>query len=167
MKETLKHNEAFEHYYRMGAARSLRGLAREIGVSRASVDRWNKEFGWAEQVQMRDVKVAKELEKDTISDVVKEKAEMLKTVNAYMGIVRRQLQTILKKLKDNQPIQGLTDSVHLSEIKTAVEIYKDLQKMKLELLGEQTESLKLEIPTDFSQLALYMADMEKAKKAKK
>ena len=59
MKESPKHERAFEIYYGLGARRSLTAVANKVGVSRSAVRDWSREFTWAERVNERDRGIAR------------------------------------------------------------------------------------------------------------
>jgi hypothetical protein len=138
MTETLKHKEAFEHYYASGATRSLRYTAGVQGVSIKSIGAWSREFDWPSRVEQRDMQNAKRLQKATDDTVVAVKAKYRKIVQAAIG----------------KFVQGLqTDAI-------AVETVTDLErliKLDLLLMGEATDKTEhahsLEERFDFDALS--------------
>ena len=67
MKETLRHKNAFELYFK---TRSIREVAKEMGVSKNSVDNWNREFNWQERVEKRERLIADKVEEENIKNEV-------------------------------------------------------------------------------------------------
>ena len=51
MQETLRHQQAFEYYYMLGANRNYSKVAEHFGVSNVSVTKWADAFGWKNKVQ--------------------------------------------------------------------------------------------------------------------
>lgn len=67
LKETLRHKNAFELYFK---TRSIREVAKEMGVSKNSVDNWNREFNWQERVEKRERLIADKVEEENIKNEV-------------------------------------------------------------------------------------------------
>ena len=67
MKETLRHKNAFELYFRL---RSIREVAKEMKVSENSVEKWNKEFNWQERVTEREKIIGQRVEEENIKSEV-------------------------------------------------------------------------------------------------
>jgi hypothetical protein len=121
MKETLKHKEAFEAYYAMGASRNLASLAGVCGVSEKSVKAWSREFDWQVRIEQRDMENAKRIQKATDDTVVAAKAR-------YRKIVQTAIGDFVKNLKEG-------------EVKvTSIMDLERLIKLDLLLMGEATES---------------------------
>jgi transposase-like protein len=58
--------KAFELYAEQGANRSLRKLARKIGVSHSTVRLWSRKFKWTERLEEREREVVKAMAKASI-----------------------------------------------------------------------------------------------------
>jgi hypothetical protein len=58
VRETAKHQRAFEVYFSLGPNRSLSMVASKLGVSVAAVKKWSREFGWQQRVADRDMAVS-------------------------------------------------------------------------------------------------------------
>lgn len=91
MKETLRHQEAFEYYYSLGEKRNITKVAREISVCRASVSKWSRVFSWQQRVLERDAKNAKALAKKTDNDIQKRDAENIKIARAAIKVFAQSL----------------------------------------------------------------------------
>lgn len=70
--ESGKAYEAFAVYRDMGAARTLSGAARQLGKSRALIDRWRRQWNWEERVRAYD----RELERAAHEEALKAVREM-------------------------------------------------------------------------------------------
>jgi hypothetical protein len=132
MTETLRHKEAFEYYLGLGEKRSCTQVARQFTVSRTSVSKWNREFGWSERIQKREAKIAEKVEKKNDTSIAAEKAALIK---AWHGARDRWIEKF-----DSGSIQPKE--------------YRDLEtatKNILLLIGEATE--RIEIVTFAEQVA--------------
>jgi len=120
MKETLRHQEAFNYYYSLGNERKLSSVAVQYKVTKRSVFKWSKEFNWQQRVEERDAKISQQLNK------VAEKEEFLTRAD-YRSLVK-EMVTLFKK--------------RLSEGKIVLSSSRDLETLaKLDLLmtGEATD----------------------------
>lgn len=121
MKEALKHREAFEYYYSLGASRNLASVAVQCEVSEKSVATWSKAFDWQARIEQRDLENSRRIQKTTDDTVVAVKAR-------YRKIVQTAIGDFVKRMKDGE---------------IAVTSIMDLErliKMDLLLMGEATES---------------------------
>jgi len=75
---------AFEVYYAQGGKRSHEKVARESGVSIASVKAWSRSFGWAKRVAERDAAVARQVADQTLKADVDELSRNKKIVQMAM-----------------------------------------------------------------------------------
>ena len=92
MKETLKHCEAFEYYYSLGAKRNFKLVESKFKVSNMSVARWSKAFNWQERIEQRDIGNAKKLEAKIDKAIVNSRAE-------YRTLIKKVVREFEKKLK--------------------------------------------------------------------
>jgi hypothetical protein len=84
MKEEQKHLDAFEEFFALGGVASdknVRYLAGKCQVSERTIWRWYKNFGWKERAYLRNIEVNKEVEKETNSTLVANKAKYLSYVH--------------------------------------------------------------------------------------
>jgi hypothetical protein len=121
MKETLKHKEAFEYYYSLGAGRNLPSVAVQCGVSEKSVATWSKTFDWQARIEQRDMENAKRLQKATDDTVVAVKAR-------YRKIVQTAIGDFVKRMKE-----GEVKVISIMDLERLI-------KLDLLLMGEATES---------------------------
>ncbi|KIL38002.1 hypothetical protein SD70_29325 [Gordoniibacillus kamchatkensis] len=63
--ETGQQIEAFDYYYSLGAARSLKQVAQQFGKGFATIKRWSSEFRWRDRVQQRDQELGAQIEAQT------------------------------------------------------------------------------------------------------
>lgn len=120
MNETLRHTEAFEHYYSSGAKRSYDATATEFGVTKGTIYNWAKSFDWHNRIEQRDIENARRLEKKTNDTVVNTKAKYRKIIKALIG-------KAVSKINN-----GTLDPDSIQDIER-------LMKIDLLLIGEATE----------------------------
>jgi hypothetical protein len=123
MTETLRHREAFEHYYRLGEGRSLGLVAGEYGVSEKSVAAWSKAFGWQQRVADRDAEIARSLRQRTDADVVAERLRVRRVVRDAIAEFANGIE------------EGRIQVVSVAD-------FERLVKLGLLLDGEATESVR-------------------------
>lgn len=136
--ETDENRAAFKRYVEMGAKRSLRALADEMGKSRSTIVSWNIKFDWPKRLkEIEQAKSAVLLSKIT-AEQVKEATELeVYKREAIARLVRhidskttsvKELNTILRALKielgePTEIAKGIgdnDDSNPISDIITAV-----------------------------------------------
>ena len=57
--EQEHHRKAFEVYFSLGAKRSYKEVAKQMGVSPSAVKLWSKSFDWPKRLGERDAEVAR------------------------------------------------------------------------------------------------------------
>ena len=82
MQETLRHKEAFEYYLSLGEKRSCTEVARQFAVSRTSVSKWNREFGWRDRLKVREAKIGAKVEAANDNTLASIKKKLLKSWTA-------------------------------------------------------------------------------------
>jgi len=83
-KEGAKQQRAFESYYALGFGRSYGSVAKDLGVSLATVKLWGRSFGWQERVRERDLDVARAVADRTFKGETEEKGQQLQIVRMAM-----------------------------------------------------------------------------------
>ena len=78
--ERVHHERAFEYYFVLGEQRSYRKVAREFEVSESTVKLWGRSFGWKERVRDRDLDIAREVARRTLSEEVSHRERSLQIV---------------------------------------------------------------------------------------
>ena len=91
MKETLRHQEAFDYYYSLGEKRSYPQVALKFTVSRTSVKKWSKAFGWLDRIVKRDKKNATALANKTDKQIVQQDAQNIKIARAAIKVFAQSL----------------------------------------------------------------------------
>lgn len=143
-KESLLMAEAFEYYYAMGDERNLAKVAEKFECTDTTVGNWSTSFNWQERVQQRDMLIAGEMQKKTIKEIAKTKAN-------YRKIVSVAIQKFSKKLLEDD---GGVDLTHIADLEKLV-------KLDLLLMGEVID--KKEIVGTATVALLTDADREAAK----
>lgn len=95
MKETLRHQQAFEYYYMLGSTRSLNKVATHFGVSIQSVSKWSKELDWESRVIERDTKNMATIREQNDLDVVKQ-------MMSYRKVIGASIKDYITRLKDGK-----------------------------------------------------------------
>jgi hypothetical protein len=90
-REGARQQRAFESYYALGFGRSYASVARELGVSVATVKLWGRSFGWQERVRERDLDVARAVADRTFKGETEGKGEQLKIVRMAMLHVAKEI----------------------------------------------------------------------------
>ena len=106
MKETQRHRDAFEFYFKQGLKRSLRAVAREFHVSVQSLTKWNREFQWQKRVSQREAKIAREVEKQCIYNAARRKMRALSMIDDIYEVNATRLK--------HMTIEDIADLVTLS-----------------------------------------------------
>lgn len=125
-KETKKHLDAFEIFYKLGAERSHKKVAEECKKSIHWVNAVARHFKWSKRVKDRDQKVSDRL-LDSVDDaLVAAKKDNLDIIHA----VKVMLSNKLKQLDQ----ENRTMDVSLTE-------FERLAKLELLMLGDPTERI--------------------------
>jgi len=135
MKETLRHKDAFEYYYSLGENRGLRKVVQKFNITLTAVANWSKAFHWQERVEQRDIEIGRELPAKTNETVLNTKANYRAEIKAQFSILKKMLNELIKKFKDNQGIK-IKD---ITGLKDVLGCYEKLIRMDLTLMGEVSE----------------------------
>lgn len=84
MRETFRHQEAFNYYYSLGDDRNLSKVADMFGVSTTSAKKWSKAFGWQERIGKRDAMNARRLEERTNSSLQKKRETYIAMLDHHL-----------------------------------------------------------------------------------
>ena len=95
MRETLKHQQAFEYYYMLGPERSLGKVASQFGISRPTATMWSQKLGWDQRIIERDNKNMQVIRERNDEDVVS-------NMESYRKIIRASVGDYIKRLKDGK-----------------------------------------------------------------
>jgi len=99
MKETLRHQEAFNYYYSLGDTRNIPQVVQNQKVSIASIKRWSQAFKWQERIAKRDKKIATKLAEKTDKIILKTKAEYRKEIQDSLQLLCGTLALLAEKVK--------------------------------------------------------------------
>lgn len=102
MRETGRHLEAFEYYYRLGSDRTYEAVARQFNGSHRTVNRWGKEFNWQERVRLRELEDSKKAAEKSSKEVVNVKAKQLKEVRGIIEDVETELGYIRQAVSNSK-----------------------------------------------------------------
>jgi len=130
MREKQKHIDAFDEFYTLGGVASdenVRYLSGKCQVSERTIWRWYKKLGWKERVHLRNIEVNKEVEKETNSTLVANKAKYLTYVHKLFDDWKRRVDS------GEVPV----------EIKSVSDVDK-IVKLALHLQDEPTDKIATE-----------------------
>jgi hypothetical protein len=99
MQETLRHQEAFELYYKLGPKRSYAKVGQQIGISKTSIDKWGRNFNWGKRVKKRDKEMAEKIIKKNNRVILKTKEEYHKEVQDSISLIRGALIIMAEKIR--------------------------------------------------------------------
>lgn len=92
MKETLRHKNAFELYYKQGESRSLSKVAKEIKAGEVTVRKWSVAFKWQDRVAERDKEIAARVEEINIEEDVNTRVLLNTATNESIELYRKMLK---------------------------------------------------------------------------
>jgi hypothetical protein len=95
MRETLKHQQAFEYYYMLGPERSLGKVASQFGISRPTATMWSQKLGWDQRIIERDNKNMQAIRERNDEDVIS-------NMESYRKIIKASVGDYIKRLKDGK-----------------------------------------------------------------
>jgi predicted transcriptional regulator len=148
VKETEKHERAFETYYAQGAKRSLAKVAAELGVSRSAVKSWSKAFRWAARVGERDRAVARVVADRSV------KAEVDATLRNRQ-IVQMALVQIARQVAEGTVRATISDLDRLVRLEAFLEGKADSRQEVIarDLAGKSTDELRVMLRDEIAELA--------------
>jgi hypothetical protein len=158
--ESPKALAAFERYYAMGPARSLRKLADETGTKLAQLGEWSSKYGWQDQVleRMREEQAAAR------EAARKEAAALARRRLRNAQLLQEVGVTILAKA-DINTLSAEEARILLANAKTMIEAGMKAERLEL---GESTESFEIAPKKPIGEmndeeLATYIAMLEAQK----
>ena len=145
MKETQRHKDAFEFYYR---SRNVEATAREFTVSSRALHTWKKLFNWEDRCVIRDREVQAGLEKKMIPELVAERARLIKGLKDMQQITLAGIYTAFARdpktgalMKDAKGNPVLTVGVErVRDLGQLIELAVRLTEAELKALGEPERS---------------------------
>jgi transposase len=113
MQETLRHQEAFEHYYGLGDEIKIDAkiglVASKHGVTKKTIYQWKKSFNWDERKRNRDTNNAQKLAEKTNTLVVDAKSK-------YLILIKDTLLEYRKALKSGNIRYNVRDLETLAKL---------------------------------------------------
>lgn len=93
-----KQQNAFDHYVKLGAKRSIRKVASDLKISPTEVGRWSRKFGWVAMVkdlQGKATEVLKEqLQHEVLANAEKLTDYKLRTLQRLVSMIDHPLTTV-------------------------------------------------------------------------
>ena len=130
MEESEKHIRAFEEYY---ASRNIVKVSKELHISRASLQKWKRVFGWKERCEERD-------------------KEINEQVQALMTPQWVATKALLAQMFLNQVNAAIKSGIAIADVRELVAVSKELRA----ILGEGE---KLEV--EFTGIEYVMTENHK------
>ena len=107
--ESGKAYEAFTVYRNMGAARTVSGVARQLHKSRALVDRWKRQWDWAERARAYD----RELERAAYEEALQAVREMSRRhIDVAVQMQDKALEALSSLSTDKMRPKDIVSMVH-------------------------------------------------------
>ena len=151
------HEKAYQCYQDQGETRTLKKVAKEMGLKYSNILEWSTSYKWKKKIidyeEQQEIEEAARLEMAS-PDMDIEKIETLRTINArkkYRKDIEKQIHNIKVMLKDVETeIYGNRIFVtSIQDIKILYKIYEDLIKLDLKLAGDDIlDNLNKEITVD-------------------
>ena len=137
MKETARHQKAFETYYGLGAERSLQVVAAKVGASVAAVKKWSGAFGWQARVAERE---------QAVNGLVRERATKAEVDRRARNrqIVEAAIISAARAIADGRVSPSLADLDRMVRLEAFVEGEPDSRQeiIQRDLQGKSVAELK-------------------------
>jgi hypothetical protein len=134
VKETEKHQRAFEVYFALGQNRSLEIVARKVGASVGAVKKWSRVFNWQQRVEDREAAVSGIVRERVTSGEVDRRSRNLKIVKA--GIV-----ATARAIADGKIKPSLADLERMMRLEAEVELEQHRGEPGADLRGMSDEEV--------------------------
>lgn len=126
--ESEKAYEAFVTYRDMGQERTITAVVKQLGKSRALIDRWRSRWEWKERVRLYD----NDLEKEARAKAVKDRKKM---TERHIGIAMQLQKKALAALTEMS-----VEDMSPKDIKEYIKMATDLERLNRTLEEESTRS---------------------------
>ncbi len=136
--ESAQAYEAFSTYLNMGAERSTRAVARELGKSASLIQRWSREKEWQERVRAYENDLEREARKKAIAD---RKAMTERHIGIAMQLQKKALEAL-----GSLSVEDMTPK----DIKEYIKMATDLERLNRTLEEESTKA-KEDGPTQLAE----------------
>lgn len=130
LKETLRHKEAFELYYKQGNSRSLSKVSEVLKVGETTVRKWSVAFKWQERVSERDKEIAERVEERNLDEEVNTRVLLNRASNESIELYRKML-----KKKDSIDIETVKVLDILGRLWKELEIDNKTNDEEEEIVG--------------------------------
>lgn len=124
LNETLRHREAFDFYYQLGATRSFEKVCTRFNVSYTSVIKWSNSFHWHDKIRELDDRVKSKMDSAVVATIADQKTK---------------LANIVQMLIDDCIFQLPDGHIMLKFRVESVQDFERVTKLYQLLIGEPTE----------------------------
>lgn len=147
MKETARHQKAFETYFALGPDRSLHELASKVGVSVAAAKKWSVAFSWKARVADRDQAVGGLVRERATKAEVDRRSQNRRIIEA--GII-----SVARAIADGRVSPSLSDLDRLVRLQCFVEGEADSRQeiVQRDLAGKSAEELRAMLDAELHDL---------------
>lgn len=169
--ETEKHQMAFRLYLNMGDDRSYQKVAKELGVSETSVNKWAQSFNWQERTQEQENIIGGLMLRDTVMAIAEFKSTSQKIILAWMDIFMQNMADgkvdatnfgqFLKAANLYVKLGGDVDFVGGDSETRIMAIVHKYEGMSRDEFVNETQRVKEEL----SELITRLADRDKTSKS--
>jgi hypothetical protein len=148
MRESEKHDRAFEAYFAQGPKRSLSKVADELNVSESAVKKWSRTFSWTERIAERDKTIATVAADRSIEVGVESTLRNRQIVQ--MGLVQ-----IARQIAEGTVRATISDLDRLIRLEAFLEGKADSRQeiIARDLAGKSTDELRLMLRDEIAELA--------------
>jgi hypothetical protein len=141
-KESKKAFEAFQMYRDMGADRSIRKVAKELGKSQQLLSRWSAQYDWVDRANKYDA----EMDRIALLQQEKERKAMIKRHAKQSMIFQEQVLNRIKKfnveeLEPKDMIKWWTEAVKIERLSRG----ETTEKSEVAHSGEVKERIEHDI----------------------
>ena len=139
MNENIKHREAFEYYYSLGDARTLKMVSERFNCTLRTAELWSATFKWQNKIHERDKAIADELQKKLVKSAVDDKVKYHKMIISLINPVLKgmQYQALMSAEAKAQYLMNNPDTV-VVKVASVTDLER-LVKLDMLLVGEDTE----------------------------
>lgn len=106
-KLSLRQSEAFEFYYSLGHARTLKQVCNKFDVSLSTVQKWSSKGNWSKMVKDRDIEISKKLQENTDTTIIEAKSHYLNVISKTLTKYEEALQSGNIKINSVQDLEKL------------------------------------------------------------
>ena len=148
MRETPKHERAFEMFFALGPKRSLTKVATKLGVSHSAVKKWSRQFDWLTRAADRD--------KDVVRVAANKSIEVgVESSVRNRQIVQMALVQIARQIAEGKVKATISDLDRLIRLEHFLEGRADSRQeiIARDLAGKSTGELRVLLHREMAVLA--------------